>query len=166
MKTELSKYSVEELQKEIERRETKISDEQYETPFDKYPIFHRSVGWRPLKMTSIDKEYKKWLDRFLVQLKEITNMEWYLDSYLVTTNHDILISLPLSHDEFTIMKNDLIKKLMDIWPALSEDDFGFKLEKVEIIDFDTNIYTYRGMWTFNPINIHDRGKIYSTLFGL
>jgi hypothetical protein len=168
----LRTFTTEELQSEIFRREEEEArlEEEISIP-DSIPEFwraHRNCGWKPMYNSEPEEEYANWIEQWLLpRVREATSLGWMRDSYLIISHPSAQITLKLG-DEKLRRKNPEIESLMEMFPTLTDDCFGYKLDNVENV-YEENgkeYYLYRGMWALNPYNIYIRGEIVGQKFGI
>jgi len=120
-------------------------------------LYHRGFGWRPL----YGEETNPWvIDTLIPKLKDLTGVEWTNPGgNLLHTRGEIIISLKSVFED-----NDIAKILKKNFPMISENDLGYKLEKLKCVKKD--IYVYEGVWALSTYSIIERGKTAGKKFGL
>ena len=169
----LFEYSIEELNAELERRtneEIEIRDKyERENPnYSSWPLAHRSCGWKAMYNHEPKKQQINWIEKWLIpRINEVTGIQWVRESYFIRSAPNVTITLP--HGDYSVIEhNEVAKAIKKKFPTLSEECFGYKLEKVKDHKEENGveIYSYEGMWALSIENIRNRGRIQSEKYGL
>jgi hypothetical protein len=173
-KIDLRSFSIEELRAEIERRENeeyalKEAYEQANPDYGSWSKMHRSQGWMPLRQSEPDEDVRDWIENWLLpKVREISGIGWIRDSYMIISHPNSLIRLGFGEERLRV-RNTVIDQLKKAFPTLTDDCFGYKLDRVHSVETDDKgeeFYVYTGMWALNPYRIKMRGAIVAERFGV
>lgn len=120
-------------------------------------LYHRSFGWKPL----YGECTTPWVETKLIPiLKDLTNKEWKVaGGNLLHASGVIVLS------ENTIFEdNEIMNTIKKVYPTLSEENVGYKLEK--LVKKYKSKYFYEGVWALSVDRIIERGKISGEKFGI
>jgi hypothetical protein len=174
-KIDLRGFSIEDLKAEIERRENeeyalREAYEQAHPDYRNWSKMHRSQGWKPLYNSEPDEETVQWIENWLLPkvVQMVTGINWMRDSYLIVSHPTALIRLGFGEERLRT-RNPVVDSLKKAFPTLTDDCFGYKLERVHSVETNEDgeeFYVYEGMWSLNPYRIRKRGAITAERFGV
>jgi hypothetical protein len=119
---------------------------------------HRSYAWKPMYDSKPEKETVHTIENTIIpMIEKLSGVSWKRDSYMIISEE---ITIVLSEDkekERLYQCNEIVRKLIDNFPTLTEEDFGYRLI-VAMHNKGNNVH-YRGQLAFNHTWYTRRGEI-------